>query len=90
MTLQASCRDVEPFSVLADTDPDVDDGGGQQDTDTLQQVSHHVDESRPHAGVSVAVMVVLMLFAPQQPAAGKAVTVAMWRTRLMQDQDHPK
>lgn len=72
------------------TDPEVDDGGSQQDPDTLHQISHHVDESRLHAGVGVAVTVaaVLMLFVPLR-TAGTAVTVAMRGTRLMEDQGHP-
>ena len=63
-----------------DTDPDVDDGGSQQDSDTLHQISHHVDESRPHAGVAVTVMVATMLlglFVFLQPDGRKAVTVAV-------------
>lgn len=80
------------FLVFADTDPEVYDGGGQQDPDALQQVSHHVDEGGLHAGVAVAVslVVLLTLFIPLQPAAGKPVAVAVWGAGLMEDQDHPK
>lgn len=78
------------MELSAGTDPEMDDGGSQQDPDTMHQISHHVDESRLHAGVGVAVTVavVLMLFVPLRPAR-TAVTVAMWGTRLMEDQGHP-
>lgn len=66
------------MELSAGTDPEVDDGGSQQDPDTLHQISHHVDESCLHAGVGVAVTVavVLMLSVPLQTAR-MAVTVAM-------------
>lgn len=57
----------------------MDDDGSRQDADTLHQVSQHVDESRPDAGVGVAVMV-----APG-PAGGHAVSVAVWGPRLVED-----
>lgn len=68
----------------------MDDGGSHQDSDTLHQVSHHVNERRPHAGVAVMVSVPRALFVPLQPAGGKAVTVAVGGSRLMEDQDHPE
>lgn len=70
---------------MGDTDPEVDDGGSQQDANTLQQISHHVDEGRPHAGVAVTVAVALVLPA----GGGEAVAVAVGGTRLMEDQHHP-
>lgn len=70
----------------------MDDGGSQQDPDALQQISHHVDESRLHAGVGVSmcVAVILTLCLPLQPAGVKPVAVVVRGTRLMQDQDHAK
>lgn len=46
----------------SDTNPEMDDGGSQQHTDTLHQISQYVDERRPYAGVAVvAVGSLLML-----------------------------
>lgn len=36
------------------SDPEVDDDGGHQDADALQQVAHHVDEGGADAGVAMA------------------------------------
>lgn len=72
------------------TDPDVDDDSSRQDADTLHQVSQHVDESRPDAGVGVAVMVApVPPVPPLGPARGQAVSVAVWGPRLVEDQGHP-
>lgn len=68
----------------------MDDGGSQQDSNTLHQVSHHVNEGRPHTGVAVMVSVLLAPSVPLQPAGWKAMTVAVGGSRLMEDQDHPE
>lgn len=54
----------------SDTHPEMDDGGRQQHTNTLHQISQNVNECRPYAGVAaVAVALLLML--------GGSVTVAV-------------
>lgn len=78
MTLfEVLVADVNAVSVLSDTDPEVDDGGSQQDSDTLHQISHHVDESRLHTGVAVMVTMTVAVVLLVQLTAGKAVTVAV-------------
>lgn len=72
------------------TDPEVDDGGSQQDANTLQQISHHVDEGRLHAGVAVTVAVAVALLVPVQLAGGEPVAVAVGGAGLMEDQHHPE
>lgn len=72
------------------TDPEVDDGGSQQDPDTLQQVAHHVDEGRLHTGITVAMMVAVTLPVTLRPAGGKPVAVAVWGAGLVEDQGHSK
>lgn len=67
--------------------PDVDDDSSHQDADTLHQVSQHVDESGPDAGVAVAVLVAPRLLGPLLMPT--AVGVSVWRPRLVEDGRHP-
>lgn len=65
----------------------MDDDGSHQDADALHQVSHHVDESRPDAGVAVAVLVAPQWLRPLLAPA--AVGVSVWRPGLVEDGRHP-
>lgn len=73
----------------------MDDESSRQDPDTLHQVSHHVDESGPHAGVAVAVVVAApeLLGPLLAPTAGRAVdvgvSVSVRRSGLVEDRRHP-
>lgn len=62
------------------------DGRCQQNPDALQQVSHHMNEGCPDAGVTVA-MVEAFVFVSLRST--RAVAVAVWGSRLVQDQHHP-
>lgn len=68
----------------------MDDESSRQDPDTLHQVSQHVDESGPHAGVAVAVVVTTELLGPLLAlTAGRAVGVSVRRSGLVEDRRHP-
>lgn len=67
------------MKVPPDTDPEMDDGRRYQDADALHQISHHVDEGRPHAGVAAVTVASLL----------GCAAVAMRNARLVEDQHHP-
>lgn len=68
----------------------MDDDSSHQDADTLHQVSQHVDESSPDAGVAVAVLVAPELLCPLlAPIAGRAVAVSVRCPGLVEDGRHP-
>lgn len=82
-------RDWESCSLTGAVQPghlEVDDGGSHEDTDALQQITHHVDKGCPHAGAAGSVVGLAGRRALQHLVGPCAMAVAS--RRLVQDVGH--